>query len=135
VWKTLLVDSAAEHRHGPESEISREIVGVLKERIGRGPTRVKTHIHDDCALVVLREGHTVSEGTMHGAGSGREVAQTRVDLSETIRDPLIQVIERNVQRRVIGFMSSSQQSPDLLSFVFVFDTSPLLEVVEAEKTD
>jgi uncharacterized protein YbcI len=56
------------------------------------------------------------------------VAQGRVDLLETIRE-LIEVIERHTGREVIGFMSSSQQDPDLLSFVFVLDTSPLLEVL------
>jgi hypothetical protein len=29
-------------------------------------------------------------------------------------------------------MSSSQQHPDLLSFVFVLDTSPLLEVIDGD---
>jgi hypothetical protein len=36
------------------------------------------------------------------------------------------VIERNTNRRVVGFMSSSQQHPDLICFVFVLDSSPLL---------
>jgi hypothetical protein len=39
------------------------------------------------------------------------------------------VIERHTGRKVVGFMSSSQQDQDLLSFVFVLDTSPLLEGV------
>jgi len=63
---------------------------------------------------------------MFKGGSGRSVAQGRVDLSETIRQPLIEVIERSTSRKVVGFMSSSQQHPDLICFVFVLDTSPLL---------
>jgi len=110
-----------EHR----AAISREIVVLLKDLTGRGPTKAKAYIHDDCVVLLLREGHTRSEATMFAAGGSRGVAQGRVDMSETIRDQLIEVIERHTSRDVIGFMSSSQQEPDLLSFVFVLETSPL----------
>lgn len=109
--------------------ITRDIVRVLRSLVGRGPTKAKAYVHDDCALVLLREGHTTSEGTIFEAGGARTVAQDRVDLSEVIREPLIETIERHTGRRVVGFMSSSQQNPDLLSFVFVFEASPLLQVV------
>lgn len=104
--------------------VSREVVGVLKETVGRGPTQAKTFLNDDCILVLLREGHTKTEGTMFAGGAARQVAQDRVDLSEMIREPLTEVIERNVGRKVVGFLSSSQQEPDLVSFVFVFEDSP-----------
>lgn len=69
---------------------------------------------------------------MYEGGAKRAVAQSRVDLSEMLRDPLIEVIERNLGRKVAGFMSSSQQHPDLLSLVFVLDISPLLKLVDDE---
>lgn len=116
------------HKH--IAAISREVVVLLKSLVGRGPTKAKTYIHDDCVFLLLREGHTRGEETMFEAGGGRAVAQGRVDISETIRAPLIEVIERHTDRKVIGFMSSSQQDPDLLSLVFVFDTSPLLEAID-----
>ena len=122
----------AETHHGPQAAISREVVGLLKDLAGRGPTKSKAYLHDDCVLLLLREGHTRSEETMFQAGSARSVAQGRVDLSDTICQPLIEVIERNTGRRVVGFMSSSHQDPDLISFVFVLDTSPLLAVIEGD---
>jgi uncharacterized protein YbcI len=130
------VEGSTEDR--PDSRvaaISREIVGVLKGAVGRGPTKAKTYLHDDSVLVLLREGHTRSEGTMFEGGAKRAVAQGRVDLSEVIRDPLIEVVERTLGRKVAGFMSSSQQHPDLLSLVFVLDSSPLLELVEGGNED
>lgn len=120
------MDAEIERHDGRLAAISREVVVLLKELVGRGPTKAKTYVHEDCVLVLLREGHTRSEETMFAAGSGRAVAQSRVDMSETIRGPLVEVIERHTDRKVVGFMSSSQQEPDLLSFVFVLDTSPLL---------
>ena len=121
------METESDGNYGRLASISREIVGLLKDLVGRGPTKSRAYIHDDCVIVVLREGHTKGEGTMFAAGGGRGVAQGRVDMSETIRAPLIEVIERHTERQVVGFMSSSQQHPDLLSFVFVLDTSPLLE--------
>lgn len=112
--------------------ISREVVGILKDAVGRGPTKAKSYIHDDSVVVLLREGHTKSEATMFEGGAERAVAQGRVDLSEMIRAPLTEVIERNVGRKVAGFMSSSQQNPDLLALVFVLETSPLLKLVDGE---
>jgi uncharacterized protein YbcI len=122
---------ASEHQERLAA-ISREIVMLLKQLVGRGPTRSRAYLHDDCVLLLLREGHTRSEETMFGAGGRRGVAQGRVDISETIREPLIELIERHTDRKVIGFMSSSQQHPDLISFVFVLDTSPLLEVIDGD---
>jgi uncharacterized protein YbcI len=112
--------------------ISREVVVLLKDLVGRGPTKSKTYVHDDCVVLLLREGHTRGEETMFEAGGSRAVAQGRVDISEMIREPLIEVIERKTGRKVVGFMSSSQQDPDLLSFVFVLDTSPLLEAIDGD---
>ncbi|HWA54765.1 MAG TPA: Na-translocating system protein MpsC family protein [Solirubrobacterales bacterium] len=120
------MEAASDGHTGHRAAISREIVVLLKDLTGRGPTKAKTYIHDDCVVLLLREGHTRSEETMFQAGGARGVAQGRVDMSETIRAPLIEVIERHTSRTVVGFMSSSQQGPDLLSFVFVLDTSPLV---------
>jgi uncharacterized protein YbcI len=125
-----LVETEPEGHPGHLAAVSREIVVLLKDLTGRGPTKAKTYVHDDCVILLLREGHTRSEETMFAGGGGRGVAQGRVDMSETIRAPLIEVIERHTSRRVVGFMSSSQQEPDLLGFIFVLESSPLLGVVE-----
>jgi uncharacterized protein YbcI len=124
-------DKRAENRaaspHKPvTSAVSREIVKALKHDFGRGPTKARTHILDDCVLVLMREGHTTSERTMGRVGQRRSVAQGRVDMSETIRVSLIAIVEREIGRKVVGFMSSSQQDPDLISYVFVLETSPLV---------
>jgi uncharacterized protein YbcI len=112
---------------GQAAKISREVVQLLKQNVGRGSTKARTYVNEECVLVLLREGHTVSEQTMFESGSGRDVARSRVDISEVLREPLKQVIERHMGRKGIGFLSSSQQEPDLLDFVFVLETSPLAQ--------
>jgi uncharacterized protein YbcI len=113
------------HVEGRAAKISREVVQLLKQHVGRGPTKARTYVNDECVLVLLREGHTVSEQTMFESGSAREVAQSRVDISEVLREPLTQIVEQHMGRKVSGFLSSSQQDPDLLDFVFVLETSPV----------
>lgn len=126
------METESEGHHGSLAAISREVVVLLKSLVGRGPTKSKVYVHDDCVFLLLREGHTRGEETMFEAGGARSVAQGRVDISETIRGRLTEVIERHTGRKVVGFMSSSQQHPDLLSFVFVLDTSPLLEAIDGD---
>lgn len=119
----------------PTAAISREIVKSLKHDFGRGPTKARTYVHDDCVLVLMREGHTTTERTMEKGGQQRAVAQGRVDVSETIRATLIAIVERTIGRKVVGFMSSSQQDPELISYVFVLETSPLLTTHEVQGED
>jgi uncharacterized protein YbcI len=113
------------HVEGRAAKISREVVQLLKQQVGRGPTKARTYVNDECVLVLLREGHTVSEQTMFESGSARGVAQSRVDISEVLREPLMQIVQQHMGRKVDGFLSSSQQDPDLLDFVFVLENSPL----------
>jgi uncharacterized protein YbcI len=115
------------HREpGPGSVISREVVQAHKEIFGRGPTKARTHLHEDCVVVLMREGHTPSETSMARGDRARQVAQQRVDLSEDSRQVFIDVVERSLGRKVVGFLSSSQQDPDLLCHVFVLENSPLV---------
>ena len=95
--------------------ITREIVRLHKDHFGRGPVTAKTHRHEDSVLVLMFEGHTPSEATLEQAGQARGVAQTRVDLSEALRQQFIEIVEKHTGRQVIGMMTGSQQEPSLLS--------------------
>ena len=107
--------------------ISRSVVSLLKEHLGRGPVKAKTHINEDSVLVLMYEGHTVSEKTLSDDGQSKAVASQRVKASEALRERLTAVIEAETGRKVFGYMTSSQQEPSLLSFVFVLDSSDLLD--------
>jgi uncharacterized protein YbcI len=116
--------------------ISREVIRLTKSLTGRGPTKAKTYVQNECVVVVMREGHTPAEGSLAEGGRERDVAQTRVDLSEDARRKFIEIIEQHTGRKVMGFMSGSQQDPSLLAQVYVLETSPLLSSVpEAEPAD
>jgi uncharacterized protein YbcI len=119
----------------PPVRITREVVRLHKELLGRGPVRAKTYLHEDCVLVLMFNGHTPSEQTLLEGGGRRTVAQTRVDMSETVRARFIEIVERFTGREVVGFMSSSQQDPDLLSHIYVLKPTDLLSIVPDQPGD
>jgi uncharacterized protein YbcI len=126
--------SAPEERHEDtvSQVIQREIIKLHKEFFGRGPVRSKLYMQRDSVLMLMFEGHTRGEESLRAAGERRSVAQGRVDISESARERFIEVVERNTGRRVVGFMSSSQQDPDLLSHVYVLEPTDLLRVVDED---
>ena len=117
----------------PRLAIQRGVIGLHKELFGRGPVRSKLYMHEDSVLLLMYEGHTTGEESLLQAGEGRTVAQGRVDVSERARTRFIEVVERTTGRKVIGFMTSSQQDPDLLVHVYVLEPTDLVSVAE-EKT-
>ena len=107
--------------------ISDGMVALLKEFYGRGPTQTKSYYQDDLVVCVLRGGFSQVEQTLLDGGRGAAVIQQRMEFQELMRDRFVEVIERIVGRKVIGFMSGNQQDPDLMCQVFILGPSDLLE--------
>ena len=106
--------------------ISDGVVALLKEFYGHGPTQAKTYYEDDLVVCVLRGGFTRVEQTLLAGGRGSAVTQQRGEFQEVMRDRFIAVVEHATGRRVIGFMSGSQQSPDMICEVFVLAPTDLV---------
>ena len=109
------------------SAISDGMVALLKEYYGRGPTRAKSYFQDDLVVCVLRGGFSRVEETLLAGGRGTAVIEQRMEFQELMRDRFVEVIERVVDRKVIGFMSGNQQDPDLMCEVFILGPSDLIE--------
>lgn len=107
--------------------ISGSIVALHKKHLGRGPVRARTYLHDDSVLVLMYGGHTRAEETLRGDGEEEAVAGLRVKAAAAISEQLTAVVEAETGRKVIGYMSGSQQDPSLLSHVFVLETTDQTE--------
>ena len=57
------------------ADISNAVVRLLSEYTGRGPTKARTHIHEDLVTVVLRDTLTKGERSLVAAGK-TDVAQS-----------------------------------------------------------
>ena len=108
------------------SVISREIVRLHANLYGRGPTKAKTYFNDDLVVVLMRGGFTTVEETLLQAGRGDSVIQQRADFQDVMVHRFSEVIEQETGRKVVAMMSGTHQHPDLLSEVFVLESTDLL---------
>ena len=108
------------------ANISRRIVQLHKEFYGKGPTRAKTYYYDDIVVLLMRGGFTRVEETLLQSGRGESVKQQRSDFEQAMHEPFRQVIEEETGRKVVAFMSSSHQHPDLLGEIFVLESAEVL---------
>ena len=108
------------------ANISRRIVQLHKEFYGKGPTKAKTHCHEDVVVVLLRGGFTQVEETLLREGHGDSVTHQRAAFQFVMVDRFKQVIEEETGRKVVAVMSGSHQHPDLLGEMFVLEAAEVL---------
>src|SRR4051812_18074165 len=112
-----------EERDGKPSAalISTEAVGVLREYTGRGPTRAKTMINEDLVTVLFADTLTKGERRLAEGGHADRIIELRHDFQQVMRDDLVAIVERHLERKVIAFMSQNHIDPDLAVEVFVLE--------------
>ena len=101
--------------------ISTATVQLLHEYTGRGPTKAKTLINEDLVTILLADTLTQGEQKLVDNGLADRVLQLRHDYQLTMRDDLVAIVERQLGRRVIAFMSQNHIDPDLAVEVFVLE--------------
>ena len=101
--------------------ISTAAVQLLHEYTGRGLTKAKTVIKNDLVTVLLADTLTKGERKLVDHGRSDRVLQLRHDYQLTMRDDLVAVVERQLDRKVIAFMSQNHIDPDLAVEVFVLE--------------
>ena len=107
--------------NAPSAMISTATVQLLHEYTGRGPTQAKTIITDDLVTVLLADTLTKGERKLVDAGSSERVLELRRDYQLAMREDLIEVVERQLERKVIAFMSQNHIDPDLAVETFVLE--------------
>jgi uncharacterized protein YbcI len=103
------------------SAISNSIVGLLRERYGRGPTRAKTYVLDDLVVCVMRNGFTAIEQTMMEGGQERRVVELRQDFQVLMERSYREQVERLTGCKVVAFLSQAHVEPDLTIEMFLMD--------------
>jgi uncharacterized protein YbcI len=101
--------------------ISTAVVQLLHEYTGRGPTKAKTSIDEDLVTVLLADTLTKGERKLVDNGLSDRVLQLRHDYQLTMRDDLVAIVERQLGRTVIAFMSQNHINPDLAVEVFILE--------------
>jgi uncharacterized protein YbcI len=116
--KGVAMDQQRENQ-SPSAKIATCVVQVLHEYTGRGPTKAKATIDENMVTVLLADTLTNGERTLVESGRSDRVIQLRHDYQLVMGDDLIAVVERELDRKVIAFMSQNHIDPDLAVEVFV----------------
>jgi uncharacterized protein YbcI len=108
-------------RASPRSAISNAIVQLHARFYGRGPTKARTHLNEDYALVVLEEVFTPAERTLISAGRFDQVVNMRSAFQEALTSEFREVIEAITGRQVRAFMSQINANPEVAVDLFLFE--------------
>lgn len=106
---------------GPSAKISTATVQLMHTRTGRGPTKAKTTIDENIVTVLLADTLTTGERTLVENGRAERVIELRHDYQLVMHDELVGIVERELDRKVIAFMSQNHIDPDLAVEVFVLE--------------
>jgi uncharacterized protein YbcI len=113
----------SEHQagNGPSATISTSAVQLMHEYTGRGPTKAKTAINESMVTILLADTLTKGERKLVEKGKSERVLALRHDYQLAMRDDLVALVERQVERKVVAFMSQNHIDPDLAIEVFVLE--------------
>jgi uncharacterized protein YbcI len=100
-------------------DVSRAMVSLLKDHIGRGPAHARAHIHEDLIVVVLRGTMTKAERTLASEGEEDLVRNVRQVLNGSFREDANATIEQLTGRRVSAFLSDHDVDNDIVVQAFV----------------
>jgi uncharacterized protein YbcI len=99
--------------------ITRRFVALLKEHYGKGPTSARTYHVEDVVVVLLGGGYTPVERTLIEDGQAKAVSDQREAFQDAMRPRFKRVIEEEMRREVIAFMSTVHAEPDYNAELFV----------------
>ena len=120
---TAQADHGAEHA-GTAGEcaasISRAMVGLLRARTGRGPSKTRTALSSELAIVTLGDYLTQAERTLAGEGQGEVAIQFRTALLEGMRAEAVAAVEALTGRQVAAYLTAHEHDPDLAIIAFHF---------------
>jgi uncharacterized protein YbcI len=116
---------AGRSEHGATmAAISRRIVHLLKEYYGKGPTKARTYHWGELVVVLLSGGFTRAEKTLLEEGREQAVIEQRAELQDVMRPRFKRVIEEELNREVIAFMSANHHDPDFNAELFILAPLP-----------
>jgi uncharacterized protein YbcI len=105
-------------------DVSRAMVKLLKDHIGRGPSYARAHIHDDLIVVMLRATMTEAERTIADEGEEDLVRNIRQALNGTFRQQASEIVEQLTGRKVSSFLSDHDVERDIVVQAFVLVPQP-----------
>jgi uncharacterized protein YbcI len=99
--------------------ISRAVVQVHTQYVGRGPTKARTILHGDIVVTVMEDTLTKAERSLAADGKLDAVLTMRREFQRAMRNDLVSEVERLTGRSVRAFLSDNHVDPDLAVELFI----------------
>ena len=119
------------------ARISQAMVHLMSQYVGRGPTRARTTLNPNFALVVLEDTLTKAEHNLVAAGELESVRGQRRTFHALMRDEAVSAVEEATGRHVRTFLSDFSAEAGISAQLFLFEPveeTPDMAVAEAEIT-
>jgi uncharacterized protein YbcI len=117
------------------ARISNSIVQLFARYGGRGPTKARTTLNTNIAVIVMEDSLTRSEQTLAGAGQFESVAQMRRVFQGAIRDEATRAVEEITGRSVVSCLSDIDVEANVAVQVFLFERAPESGLVSVSEAD
>lgn len=116
-----MTDDPKPHSGSNAAAISNGVVKLLAEYTGRGPTQARTTISENAVMVLLQQTLTKGERQLADHGQGEHVLLTRQMVQRMMRDDVVALVEAQLQRKVVAFMSANHLDPDMAAEILVLE--------------
>ncbi|MEA2188044.1 MAG: hypothetical protein QOD83_1302 [Solirubrobacteraceae bacterium] len=114
------------------ADISTELVGLHKRSYGKGPIRAKSFLIDNMVVCLLEGGFTIVERTLIDVGRDAIVKELRLEFQAAMRDKFTAVVETNLRRKVICYMSQISTDPAIAVEMFLLEPAGMKIVVDID---
>jgi uncharacterized protein YbcI len=103
-----------------EREISRGVVSIYKEYLGRGPTSARTEVTEHTAITTLSNALTKAERSLILRGESATVREMRRKFQLAMRKDITELVEEVTGRTTASFLSDHDTENDVAIEVVVF---------------
>ena len=120
---TAETDRRPEHAHAAgecEASISRAMVRLLRARTGKGPSKARTALSSDLAIVTLGATSPKPRGPSRERAGARSRFGFAPPYSTGLRAEAVAAVEALTGRQVAAYLTAHEHDPDLAIIAFHF---------------
>jgi uncharacterized protein YbcI len=117
------------------AKISTEMVRLVRQYTGRGPTKARTTLNTNLVAVLFHEALTRGEQSLAAAGQFDAVQSGRRTFHEIMRGEAVAVVEGTLHRGVTSFLADVDVRANTAVMVFALEPEPETDQVVVGEAD
>jgi len=119
-----LPEGPGDKSYSSATQISKGMVSIYKDVMGRGPTKAHTTIANDMVVTVLEDSLTKGERSLAAQDKGEAVRELRRNVQSAMSSEITKLVEMTLHREVLCFLSDHSPDPDYAVEVLLLAPRP-----------